>query len=749
MSAPIRRLLRALRTLRVGLFLALALVGILPLAVMILGGASLSRRIVAEQSTRELTGLARGLAGQLDMYLFHLLQDAQAIAALPDIASMDPARQNALLKELVHQYTEFSRLSVFALDGRPIASSAPTLGVSIAERPWFQQAVARGEQTWAVAQALSGAGWMLAINTPIRGADRRIVGVLGTVVRLENLAEATKRVSIGGGGRAFALDADGRLLLHPDAELIQQRPDYSWLGLSAGGQPAGPATISYVRDGVAYVAGFAPISSVGWTIVVERPEAEVLAPAEQLWRLALAGLVVSIVLALLGALLLASILTRPVRQLATATRAFAAGDPTAPLPSLEPDDELGMLVATFAAMRADVAARTAALERLRAASALLHRTADLDSTLDALVTHAMALTGAASGALALLEDGDLVVRHRAGVLATIAADALPLQRATLEAVCRSGEPLVINDATDPRLAPPGPSAYRVHNVLLAPLVTRGRTFGVLGVCNKRGLFTAEDQRLLAVLASETAIVLENATLMQQAARAAALEELNRQQRLIINMIAHELRTPLSYMVGYSELLLHRQPSPELLREGLSAIYRGALQLRDVVTDIVELLQLEAGQLILEWQDVDLGHLVPRWVAELASPPRVVVRVGAGVPAVRGDPVRLRHVVNHLVRNALKFSPSDTTVEVEVERAGPAEVVLRVRDRGIGIASAEAEKVFDLFYRTPQAHADAVPGSGLGLALVKRLVEMHQGRVTVQSALGEGSVFTVALRAAVA
>lgn len=744
MKGPSVPSLNVLRSLRTRLFLALALVGALPLAVVGLGGATLHRAAVAEHASRELTGLATGLAGHLSAELEPLLAASRAIAALPDVASMDPARQEALLKERQQGAPQFARLTTFDHAGRRVASSHPAAAPALIDGPLFRTALDRGEQVWAVRIMRESGRWSLLIVTPIHDADRRAVGVLGTVVDLEHLSMLLRQISIAG-AQAFVLDAEGRVLLHPDAAAVAESRDVSLPSVPLGSRPAGPGTARYLLGGEPYVAGYAPVANARWAVVVERREAEVLAPAEQAWRLALAGITASTLLALLAAIWLSRALTRPLRTLAAAAQAFAAGDPAAPLPQLPPGDELGMLVTAFRAMRAEVAARTAALERLHAASALLHRTADLDGTLQALVQHAVELTGATFGGLALPEEGQLVGRYVAGVPGERIHPLPPRAQAWMAYLCDVGEPLRVDDPADPRLDPSLVEAWGLRSLLVAPLVGSKQVRGLLGVCNKRsGAFTAEDERLLAALASEAAIVLENAALTRQAAQAEALQELNRQQRLMINIVAHELRTPLSYMVGYSELLLHREPTPALLREGLSTIYRGALQLRDVVTDIVDLSQIETGQLRLDRQVVDVGRLVPAWVAELASPPRVRVRVDGAVPAIVADPARLQRIVNHLVRNALKFSPTDSVVEVEVAPAGSDGVQLRVRDHGPGIAREERERIFDLFYRTAQATGEAVPGAGLGLALVKRLVELHGGQVAVESTVGEGSTFTVVL-----
>ncbi|MBI4493341.1 MAG: response regulator [Chloroflexi bacterium] len=231
----------------------------------------------------------------------------------------------------------------------------------------------------------------------------------------------------------------------------------------------------------------------------------------------------------------------------------------------------------------------------------------------------------------------------------------------------------------------------------------------------------------------------------QAAEAelAALGELNRQQKLLLNLISHELHTPLAAILGFSELLLDPATGPEQQQRGLRAIHEGALRLCDLVSEVIELTWLQAHDCHLDRQPLDLARALPSWLSDLAAPPRIVVSVAPDLPPIEGDDARLRKVVRHLVENALKFSPRETTVEVEAHRAGEM-VVVRVRDRGPGIPPDEQARVFEPFYRTAGAHEQAARGRGLGLALVRRIAELHGGQIGVESAVGEGSTFTIAL-----
>ena len=345
----------------------MALIEILPLGLVGLGMATLDRRALAEQSAQELTGLARGLAGQLEVYLDDLLSMTRAIAALPEIVSLDPAQQERLLKELFHHYPHLARLSAFDLLGSQLASSHPGGAPSIAAQQSFQTAVQRGHQAWEVAVALGSRRTPLLIHTPIRDAERRVVGVVGAVIDLVNLSAVVGRVPVGGGGRVLVLDAHERVLMHPEWTTVQERHDYSWMAVTTGGRPAGPATVRYQIGGEAFVAGYAPVSSVDWTVVVERPEQVILAPAQRSWRFAVVGLGTSTGLALLMAVVLARMLTRPVHVLATAAQALAAGDAAVPLPTMASNvGELRILVEAFTARREAVIQREEELRQRHA-----------------------------------------------------------------------------------------------------------------------------------------------------------------------------------------------------------------------------------------------------------------------------------------------------------------------------------------------------------------------------------------------
>ena len=221
---------------------------------------------------------------------------------------------------------------------------------------------------------------------------------------------------------------------------------------------------------------------------------------------------------------------------------------------------------------------------------------------------------------------------------------------------------------------------------------------------------------------------------------ARTEQLRRQ---LVSDVAHELRTPLTNLRGYLEAVRDGvvEPKPEVV----DSLYEETMHLIRLVDDLQDLALAEAGQLRLEPQPVALGEAVSRTLAAL--PPQLIaqaapitVAVGAEVPPVYADPGRLRQVLTNLLANAIAHTPRDGRIEVAAQRVAD-EVEVRVRDTGAGIAPEHLPFVFERFYRADPARARATGGAGLGLAIVRQLVEAQGGRVSAESALGRGSTFT--------
>ncbi len=233
-----------------------------------------------------------------------------------------------------------------------------------------------------------------------------------------------------------------------------------------------------------------------------------------------------------------------------------------------------------------------------------------------------------------------------------------------------------------------------------------------------------------------------------AARNAALEQADRMKREFLANMSHELRTPLNAILGFSDLLrdgLVGELSSDQ-NDYVRHIHESGQHLLHLINEILDLSRVEAGVLTLERQQVDIGTLLRRCVAVLgdtAEARGITIRlsVAKDLGADWVDPVRLRQIVYNLLSNAIKFSHDGDGIELEAHRDA-AELVISVADSGIGIDPADQERLFEPFVQGDGSTTRRFEGAGLGLALVRRLSELHGGQVTCDSALGRGTTFTV-------
>jgi signal transduction histidine kinase/ActR/RegA family two-component response regulator len=266
--------------------------------------------------------------------------------------------------------------------------------------------------------------------------------------------------------------------------------------------------------------------------------------------------------------------------------------------------------------------------------------------------------------------------------------------------------------------------------------------------HRYGLFV-EGADMVREYASEYAAKEREARALQQ-----VNEELRRLDELkseFLAMVSHELRTPLTAIIGYSRLLMrqvHGPLSPRQL-EQQEAIYRSAQRLTDLINDLLDVSRLEAGRVELQPRPTRVRPIVDQvisviGVAAQAKQIRVVNDVPPDLPAANADPTRLQQILVNLVGNGVKFTPQGGTVRVEGTARGD-QIGITIEDTGVGIAREELPRIWDPFYQVESPLQRKHGGSGLGLSIVRRLVELHGGVVRAESdGLGRGSRFTFTL-----
>lgn len=225
-----------------------------------------------------------------------------------------------------------------------------------------------------------------------------------------------------------------------------------------------------------------------------------------------------------------------------------------------------------------------------------------------------------------------------------------------------------------------------------------------------------------------------------------LKELDRIKSEFVTTVSHDLRSPLTAILGYLELLRRAGPMNERQEDFAQHVVNSVQSITVLITDLLELGKIEAG-LDLEREVTALAPIIENVVSERqvewqAKKQIVTIDAPADAPPVLGHPLRLRQLIANLVENAIKYTPVEGRVGVALETKGDF-LVLRVSDTGIGIPKKDQPYIFDKFFRTDEA-IDQFKGTGLGLSIVKRIVEQHQGRIWLDSEPGRGTVFTVML-----
>jgi signal transduction histidine kinase len=231
--------------------------------------------------------------------------------------------------------------------------------------------------------------------------------------------------------------------------------------------------------------------------------------------------------------------------------------------------------------------------------------------------------------------------------------------------------------------------------------------------------------------------------------AADLREVDRRKNEFLATLAHELRNPLAPIASMIEVMKRAEGDASTVRRARDTIERQVRQLVRLVDDLMELNRITHNRLELRWSEVDLASIIQHALESsrpLAEASRHTVKVSLGSEPIhlRADPVRLAQVFGNLLNNACKYTPPEGTIWVDARRVGK-EVVVSIRDTGIGIAQDKLDEIFEMFTQLAPSPSTTQSGLGIGLTLVKQLVIMHGGTIQARSAgEGQGSEFIVRL-----
>ena len=384
-------------------------------------------------------------------------------------------------------------------------------------------------------------------------------------------------------------------------------------------------------------------------------------------------------------------------------------------------------------------------------------TLDLQTVLSTIVVRAVQLTGVDAGLIYEYDEQREVFEPRAtehleaDIVQMLVATPVRKGQGATGRLAEVPEPVQVADVRDLAEQIPVRDAFvrAGYRALLAvPLVREDHLIGGLTVFRKTpGEFAAATVDLLRTFATQSALAIQNARLFREIAdKSRQLEVASQHKSEFLANMSHELRTPLNAIIGFSEVLSERMFGElnEKQEEYLKDIYASGTHLLSLINDILDLSKIEAGRMELELTDFHLPTALDNaltLVRERAGRRSIAldVKVYDRLGQIQADERKIRQVVLNLLSNAIKFTPEGGRIEVAAEpRGGFVEV--SVNDTGVGIAPEDQEAIFEEFRQVGTADKKA-EGTGLGLTLCRKFIELHGGKIWVKSQVGVGSTFT--------
>jgi len=413
------------------------------------------------------------------------------------------------------------------------------------------------------------------------------------------------------------------------------------------------------------------------------------------------------------------------------------------------------LVQELEARSAELAIRVGELEALREIGETVSSSLDVDHVLSTIAMHAVQLSGTDGGSIMEYSDRDRcfrvrsVYRTQSEVVERLSAVRIELDASLVGQAARERRPIVVRDLgrveLDSHLRILHEAGWR--SLVAVPMLREDQIVGSLIVRRREvGDFTEETVDLLETFASQSALALLNAQLFRELKeQSVELELASRHKSEFLASMSHELRTPLNAVLGFSEVLLERMFGDinERQEEYLRDIHGSGQHLLELLNEILDLSKVEAGRMELEYSSFHLPSVLGGAVSMLRERAAlhgitVDVEVEPGVDEVYADELRLKQVLLNLVTNAVKFTGDGGSVLVRAAQEG-AEIQITVSDTGVGIPEEDRERIFESFQQGGRG-SSREEGTGLGLTLSRRIVELLGGRMWLDTEVGRGSTF---------
>jgi signal transduction histidine kinase len=403
----------------------------------------------------------------------------------------------------------------------------------------------------------------------------------------------------------------------------------------------------------------------------------------------------------------------------------------------------------------EMEARISSLERVLKLMQVINSTLEQSPLLDIIVQVATQVTDTGSASVMLVDEqtGELRFHAVAGQeSAHVKPIVVPMDGSIAGTVVKENKPFLIRDAqSDPRWFQSADeiSGYVTRSIIAVPMQLHGKVIGVVEAVNKRSgvEMSWDDVEILSKIATQAAIAINNARMLAELQAAYdELNELDRMKSEFISIAAHELRTPLSLILGYATFL--RADASGKAKEQVEVVLQSAMRLRSLIDDMVNLREVDSGEATLVIEPCTVQELVQAGIQEIgyiveAKEQTISLALPEQPITVEADRDKMTLVMVNLLSNAVKFTEQGGRLGIQAGVRDES-AWLTVWDTGVGIPPDQLDRIFDRFYQVETSLMRRHEGIGLGLAIVKEMIELHHGQVQVESQEGKGSAFTITI-----
>lgn len=747
----------------------LALLVILLLLELALYGADLERQ--QRERVASATRDGQNAAALVEAFVGDVESTALAMSlAIAQQPTIDQASSGRYLAAVLLAEPQLRSIFVTDARGRVIATGSTGVGVDLASRPYLQELMRGRENVWSGSlTGIETGAITVAYGRRIDAPSETSVsppGVRGFLIfafypeRLLtslNLAAAEDAQITLTDETGLVLYDSMRSQLGPRERDLSQVPEIR-RALAGDTVQIADARAPFPDD--RRYGAFVPVQRVGWVFAYTRPRAPLDAEFGQRAITNAAVVTLLLLIAAFFVVAIANRLTAPLARLAGTATLIARGErPTVPHESAG-GHEVRQLSSAMRAMSESVARREDELRFLAEASEVLGNSLDYGETLRAVARLGIGRF-ADSCAIDIVEGTELrrvelayvdpSLDEAARALATELAPRLEDKQHVVVRVIRSGEPVLVSQVSDEMVERAaagdarGLRLYResgMRSYMVVPLQVRGATVGAITFAARARRYDEADLALAKDLARRAAAAIDNARLYHE------MQVAMRTRDDFLSAVTHELKTPLTSVKGFSQLVLRSlegRDDGRRIENWMRRIDEAASKMASSVNELLDIATFQVDpRFQLDRRPMNIVELVRDVVSqqEVVSD-RYLFHVSAPGEPLTGvwDRARLEQVLRNLLSNAVKYSPSGGEIAVRVSDRGDA-AVIEVVDQGIGIPAEDLPRIFERFRRGSNV-VGQIAGTGIGLTLVRLIVEQHGGAISAQS-IGAGSTFTVTL-----